>query len=137
MKTCVLNLFTTLLIVVLMKFLDAPNRYYLPVAPPAGSQPFPIPLSRKNVEIHTIVDANPLLAALLLSSILGIEAKSPGFNHPQHLSTNPYIALLLSHYGRYIPLYGGGHGIYGYNAANNYHNNKPFGAYKIYEDRDT
>lgn len=94
-----------------------------------------LPPIRDN-EIHTIVDTNPLLAALLLSSTLGIPQKSPGFNHPQHLPINPYVALLLSHYGRYLPLYGTARGIYGYTAANNYHNNKPFGSYKIYEDRD-
>lgn len=85
--------------------------------------------------LHTI-DANPLLAALLLSTTLGIPPTVYGFNHPQHLPTNPYLSLLLSHYGRHIPAFGVGHGLYGYTAANNYHNNKPFGAYKIYEDRD-
>lgn len=83
---------------------------------------------------------NPLLAALVLSQSLGIPSAgaASGFNHPAHLPINPYVALLLSHYGRYIQPAAilGRHqrGIYGYAAANNYHNNKPFGSYKIYED---
>ncbi|GJQ72661.1 hypothetical protein Trydic_g1323 [Trypoxylus dichotomus] len=93
----------------------------------------------KAEELHNLASANPVLATLLLSYNLHISPDSPGFNHPQHLPINPYVALLLSHYGRYIPLSGsssGGRGIYGYTAANNYHNNLPFGSYKIYTDRD-
>lgn len=84
-----------------------------------------------------IYSANPLLDALLVSSSLGISPKSTGLNHPELPPLNPYIALLLSHYGRYTPIYGKGNGIYSYGAANNYHNNKPFGSYKIYEDADS
>ncbi|XP_044262552.1 uncharacterized protein LOC123010006 [Tribolium madens] len=85
---------------------------------------------------HTVVEANPLLAALFLSSTLHLHPKIPGYNHLEHLPLNPYLALLLSHYGKYQPVFGKGGGLYGYVAANNYHNNKPFGAYKIYEDND-
>ncbi|KAK9738870.1 hypothetical protein QE152_g9451 [Popillia japonica] len=94
----------------------------------------------KAEELHNLASENPVLATLLLSYNLHISADSPGFNHPQHLPINPYVALLLSHYGRYIPLSSGssssGRGIYGYTAANNYHNNLPFGSYKIHTDRD-
>lgn len=91
--------------------------------------------SVKSTELETIANNNPLFAALLLTSSIGIPHKPQGFNHPQHLPVNPYIALFLSHYGRYVPIHGRKYGIYGYTAANNYHNNKPFGSYKIYEDK--
>ncbi|KAH1027963.1 hypothetical protein HUJ05_001377 [Dendroctonus ponderosae] len=49
-------------------------------------------------------------------------------NHPEEVSVNPYITLLLSQYGRYLPIHAlGTKGLYHYAAANNYHNNKPFG----------
>ncbi|RZC33628.1 hypothetical protein BDFB_007921 [Asbolus verrucosus] len=85
---------------------------------------------------HTVSGGNPLADALLLSTSLGLHPKLPSFNHYEHLPLNPYLALLLSHYGQYAPIYGKGRGLYGYTAANNYHNNKPFGAYKVYEDND-
>ncbi|XP_017770270.1 PREDICTED: uncharacterized protein LOC108557997, partial [Nicrophorus vespilloides] len=86
--------------------------------------------------VQAVFESNPLLAALYLSSSLGIPPVSTGFNHAQHLPINPYVALLLSHYGRYLnlPPNRTSKGIYGYTASNNYHNNKPFGAYKIQED---
>jgi hypothetical protein len=87
-------------------------------------------------DIQAVVEANPILAALVLSSSLHLHPKIPGHNHNDHLPLNPYLALLLSHYGKYSPVFGKGRGLYGYVAANNYHNNKPFGAYKIYEDGD-
>lgn len=90
------------------------------------------PLKTKDLE--DIANKNPLIAAILLTSTLGLMHKEQGFNHPQHLPVNPYVALFLSHYGRYLPLNGRKHGIYGYTASNNYHNNKPFGSYKISED---
>ncbi|XP_060525049.1 uncharacterized protein LOC132701269 [Cylas formicarius] len=89
-------------------------------------------------QIPTLADfhGNPLLSALLLSSSLGIPTyKYQGFNHPDHLPVNPYIALLLSQYGRYLPINSlNGKGIYYYGASNNYHNNKPFGSYKVFEE---
>ncbi|XP_023311256.1 uncharacterized protein LOC111691942 [Anoplophora glabripennis] len=86
------------------------------------------------IDLHAVIDGNPLLAALLLGASLGLSPKPAAPNHPELLPINPYVALLLSQYGRYVPLHGGARGIYGYAAANNFHNNKPFGAYKVYED---
>ncbi|KAL1508966.1 hypothetical protein ABEB36_003779 [Hypothenemus hampei] len=79
---------------------------------------------------------NPLLATLLLSATLGIPPEGvKSKNHSDYGSINPYIAVLLSQYGRYLP----GHvldkkGLYYYAAANNYHNNMPFGTYKVNEN---
>lgn len=88
------------------------------------------------LSLELAANRDPLLATFFHSANLGLHPKNFGFNHPQHLPVNPYLALLLSHYGRYIPVYGEGKGIYGYAAANNYHNNQPFGAYKLYVDRN-
>lgn len=87
--------------------------------------------------LASAVHANPVLAALLISTLLSRDSrpKPVAYNTPEHLPPDPYVALLLSHYGRYIPRPGiSGHGLYGYTAANNIHNTKPFGSYKIYED---
>ncbi|CAG9863927.1 unnamed protein product, partial [Phyllotreta striolata] len=82
--------------------------------------------------IHSL--DNPLVNAFLLSSTLNLKPHSWMANHPSLPPVNPFLALLLSQYGRYIPGYGPGRGIYAYQAANDFHNNKPFGSYKIYED---
>ncbi|KAL3277706.1 hypothetical protein HHI36_013051 [Cryptolaemus montrouzieri] len=94
-------------------------------------------LQHQYAHYHKPSSSNPLLEALLLSKPLEIPAKFTGYNTLQHPPINPYIALLLSHYGRYVAVPGAGRGIYSYGAANNYHNNKPFGSYKIYEESDT
>ncbi|XP_066259196.1 uncharacterized protein [Euwallacea similis] len=79
---------------------------------------------------------NPLTTALLLSTFLEVPSTQIGVgNHPDQGPVNPYIALLLSQYGRYLPIHiVGSRGLYYYAAANNYHNNKPFGSYKVYEN---
>ncbi|KAJ8966077.1 hypothetical protein NQ317_001663, partial [Molorchus minor] len=95
------------------------------------------PLSQAQIprmDLHTLIEENPLLAALLLSASLGLAAKPSLSNNSELLPTNPYIALLLSKYGRYVPYRGSAKGIYAYAASNNYHNNKPFGSYKVHED---
>ncbi|XP_045465741.1 uncharacterized protein LOC123674728 [Harmonia axyridis] len=94
-------------------------------------------LHHQKVHYHKPSTSNPLLEALLLSKPLAIPAKFTGHNTLQHQPINPYIALLLSHYGRYVAAPGEGKGIYSYVASNNYHNNKPFGSYKIYEEGDS
>ncbi|KAK9881179.1 hypothetical protein WA026_014527 [Henosepilachna vigintioctopunctata] len=86
---------------------------------------------------HKTPSSNPLFEALLLSRPLGIPSKFTGYNTLEHPPINPYIALLLSHYGRYVALPGAARGIYSYGAGNNYHNNKPFGSYKISEETDS
>ncbi|KAJ3641164.1 hypothetical protein Zmor_027681 [Zophobas morio] len=121
---------------------SADPRYFLPIQAPTG---------RYTSNCYTngyvnppqfcalpppVLEANPLAAALALSSSLRLNPKLPGYNHAEHLPLNPYVALLLSHYGKYAPVYGTGRGLYGYVAANNYHNNQPVGAYKIFEDHD-
>lgn len=88
-------------------------------------------------KLASAVHANPVLAALLINSLLGNNSgpRPVAYNTPEHEPPNPYVALLLSHYGRYIPRPGiFGHGLYGYSAANNIHNTRPFGSYKIYDD---
>lgn len=85
--------------------------------------------------LYTNTISNPLITATMFSSNLGVVPKNLHYNHPEHLPLNPYIALLLSHYGKYVPIYGTGYGIYAYNAVNNYHNNKPFGSYKVNENQ--
>uniref|UniRef100_A0A6P7GD52 Uncharacterized protein LOC114336667 n=1 Tax=Diabrotica virgifera virgifera TaxID=50390 RepID=A0A6P7GD52_DIAVI len=95
---------------------------------PPLKQPLPKP------DLQALFSSSPLLNAILLSSNLHIPSKNVPPNHPDLLPINPYIALLLSQYGRYVPIYGAGRGIYAYQATNDYHNNKPFGAYKIYHD---
>lgn len=85
--------------------------------------------------MYTHLTSNPLVTALMTASSLGIEPKPLQYNHPDHLPVNPYVALLLSHYGKYIPIYGANYGLHAYNAVNNYHNNKPFGSYKVHEDQ--
>ncbi|CAH1976888.1 unnamed protein product [Acanthoscelides obtectus] len=114
---------------------------------------YPIPvyspdLSKYNGILHPSDPAgkntNLIASALVLSSILGLQPPSKnGYNHPELPPLNPYIQLLLSHYGRYLGHtqgkhegFGSARGLYGYTAVNNIHNNKPFGAYKIYEDAD-
>ncbi|KAJ8945977.1 hypothetical protein NQ318_017093 [Aromia moschata] len=82
---------------------------------------------------HNGINESSLLAALLLSTYLRLPTKPATANHPDLVPINPYIALLLSHYGKYLPHQGTGRGLYGYIASNNYHNNMPFGSYKVYE----
>lgn len=82
--------------------------------------------------LTSVVKANPVVTALLLSTLLG--RQHIGHNSPEQPAADPFLALLLSHYGRYIPRPGHYDGLYGYNAANNIHNTKPFGSYKIYDD---
>lgn len=83
--------------------------------------------------LTSVVKSNPVLTAILLSTLLG-GRQQIGHNSPEHSPPDPYLALLLSHYGRYVPRPGHYDGIYGYNAANNIHNTRPFGSYKIYDD---
>lgn len=61
--------------------------------------------------------------------------------YERHRPPDPMIQVLLSHYGRYLPLNhfnGGlrGYGFYSYSAGNDYHNNLPSGGYKVVEDYD-
>ncbi|CAK1541218.1 unnamed protein product [Leptosia nina] len=73
---------------------------------------------------------------------INVPIKLPlSYNSPNHLLVDPLIAVLLSNYGYYLPGYYGVNGkyqnLYGYSAANNIHNNKPFGSYKIFSDTDS
>ncbi|XP_038221560.1 uncharacterized protein LOC119839370 [Zerene cesonia] len=64
-----------------------------------------------------------------------------GYNSPNHVLVDPLLAVFLSNYGYYLPglfgVAGNYRNLYGYIAANNIHNNKPFGSYKIYSDTDS
>lgn len=88
------------------------------------------------VNIAATADGNPLVGTLLISSIMNLPAKLSKPNDPELLPINPYLALLLSQYGRYLPSHGTGRGLYAYTAANNFHNNQPIGSYKIYEETE-
>lgn len=52
-----------------------------------------------------------------------------GYNSPIHPPPSPILALVLSKYGRYLPVTRGPR-VYPYMAANNIHNSQPFGQYK-------
>nr|XP_023029165.1 uncharacterized protein LOC111517298 [Leptinotarsa decemlineata] len=108
------------------------DRVYKTYSPPH----LPLMPQTSTVDLQHLVDKNPLAASLLLSSMLHLPSMYALANHPELLPINPYIALLLSQYGRYLPQHGASKGLYGYQAANNYHNNKPFGSYKIYDDSE-
>lgn len=58
--------------------------------------------------------------------------------HDRHPPPNPYLQIALSQYGVHWPLVYGHPfgGIYGYSAANDIHNNQPFGGYKVTEEYD-
>lgn len=85
---------------------------------------------------QTVIELNPLIAALLLGTSLGLPQKSYTSNHPGVVPINPYVALILSNYGRYVPIPRLARGVYGYAATNGYLNNLPVGAsYKVYEDK--
>ncbi|XP_049820508.1 uncharacterized protein LOC126264883 [Aethina tumida] len=85
---------------------------------------------------QTVIELNPLIAALLLGTSLGLPQKSYTSNHPGVVPINPYVALILSNYGRYVPIPRLARGVYGYTATNGYLNNLPVGAsYKVYEDK--
>uniref|UniRef100_A0AAR5NZ42 Uncharacterized protein n=2 Tax=Dendroctonus ponderosae TaxID=77166 RepID=A0AAR5NZ42_DENPD len=110
--------------------------YYHSSAPAPLGLSSPSPTIPHSVANQPLLSGNDLLAALFLSAVLRLpRAKSDVGNHPEEVSVNPYITLLLSQYGRYLPIHAlGTKGLYHYAAANNYHNNKPFGSYKVYED---
>ncbi|CAH0559440.1 unnamed protein product [Brassicogethes aeneus] len=84
---------------------------------------------------QTVVELNPLIAALLLGTSLALPQKSFASNHPGLPPVNPYVALILSNYGRYLPLPKTTRGIYAYAAANSYHNYQPGGTYKVTEEK--
>lgn len=58
--------------------------------------------------------------------------------YERHRPPDPMLQVLLSHYGRYLPLTGDlrEYGFYSYSAGNDYHNNLPSGGYKVVEDYD-
>jgi hypothetical protein len=60
--------------------------------------------------------------------------------HSYYKPPNPLLQVMLSHYGRYLPIpqFWGvqGNGLYSYSAGNDLHNNGPNGAYKIVQDYD-
>ncbi|XP_044729449.1 uncharacterized protein LOC123292800 [Chrysoperla carnea] len=58
-------------------------------------------------------------------------------NSPELLPSDPYIELLLSHYGKYLPKFSGSpKHFYSHITVNNLHNNQPFGNYKYVQDRN-
>jgi hypothetical protein len=90
-----------------------------------------------------LIGHNPLLATLLLSSLLSNPALGIGYgalppaSHIQGgrlYGRDPLVPLLLRQYGKYLPYGLGSYGLYGYSAPNNAEDNKPFGSFK-YEYR--
>lgn len=79
--------------------------------------------------LHSLIDSNPLFASLVLNSYLE-HASSPLVKQFQQAIDLPVTSHYVSSGERRKR-------IYDHNASNNYHNNKPFGAYKIYDDKDT
>lgn len=73
----------------------------------------------------------PDLTAVILELNRLIQAieKTKSYNSVLHIPTNPTLALILSHYGKYT-IETPKHHSYSYAASNNVHNNKPFGQYK-------
>ncbi|KAF7995036.1 hypothetical protein HCN44_004508 [Aphidius gifuensis] len=58
-----------------------------------------------------------------------------GYNSPIHPPPSPVLALVLSKYGRYLPVTRGSR-VYSYMATNNIHNSQPFGQYKFSREHD-
>jgi hypothetical protein len=90
-----------------------------------------------------LLEHNPLLTTLLLSSLLsnpalgigyGSVPPPPHFPHGHLYARDPLVPLLLRQYGKYLPYGLGSYGLYGYSAPNNAEDNRPFGSFK-YEYR--
>ncbi|XP_025163481.1 uncharacterized protein LOC105182070 [Harpegnathos saltator] len=64
-----------------------------------------------------------------LSEALNVDS----YNSQLHPPPNPVLALILSRYGRYVPGTRNPR-VYAHTAANNMHNNQPFGIYKYEQD---
>ncbi|XP_032667193.1 uncharacterized protein LOC116842300 [Odontomachus brunneus] len=64
-----------------------------------------------------------------LDRFLSETLNADSYNSQLHPPPNPLLALVLSRYGRYVPGTRNPR-VYAYTAANNMHNNKPFGIYK-------
>ncbi|XP_011302104.1 uncharacterized protein [Fopius arisanus] len=84
------------------------------------------PSNIKNEKYHHDVQANAVATAITTLDWL---MDNKGYNSPIHPPPRPVIALVLSHYGRYLPIARGPR-VYSYMAVNNIHNNQPFGQYK-------
>ena len=122
--------------------LDKTAGTYVGYLPPDGQ--FPRHLGQLSLGPYTaaLLGHNPLLATLLLSSLLSNPALSiyGSFPPPSHFHAgrlygrDPLVPLLLKQYGKYLPYGLGSYGLYGYSAPNNAEDNKPFGSFK-YEYR--
>jgi len=96
-------------------------------------------VTKSNRKIHINPESNNRVTKSVYPDI----DVNHGYNSVEHLPPDPFVALFLSHYGKYLPaVHGFGsvgnryRNLYSYLASNNIHNNKPFGSYKIYEDSD-
>lgn len=70
-----------------------------------------------------------------LDRFLSRTLNDDGYNSKLHPPPNPVLALILSRYGRYVPGTRNPR-VYAYMAANNIHNNLPFGRYKYEYDEE-
>ncbi|XP_029173758.1 uncharacterized protein LOC114942542 [Nylanderia fulva] len=70
-----------------------------------------------------------------LDRFLSRALNDDSYNSKLHPPPNPVLALVLSRYGRYVPGTRNPR-VYAYMAANNMHNNQPFGRYKYESDEE-
>ncbi|CAL1680156.1 unnamed protein product [Lasius platythorax] len=93
---------------------------------------------RGKAELSTYYRRGPqdITAAIkTLDRFLSRTLNDDGYNSKLHPPPNPVLALVLSRYGRYVP--GTRYPrVYAYMAANNIHNNQPFGRYKYESDEE-
>ncbi|XP_015436803.1 PREDICTED: uncharacterized protein LOC107192121 [Dufourea novaeangliae] len=97
-----------------------------------------LPYREKVQTIDPHRDSQDITTAIkTLDRFLNGVLNSGSSNSDVHPPLNPVFALILSRYGRYV--FGAQNPrVYAYMAANNIHNNKPFGNYKVeYEEVPT
>ncbi|XP_072742481.1 uncharacterized protein [Anoplolepis gracilipes] len=93
---------------------------------------------RGKAELSTYYRREPqdITAAIkALDRFLSRTLNDDGYNSKLHPPPNPVLALILSRYGRYVPGTRNPR-VYAYMAANNIHNNLPFGRYKYEYDEE-
>jgi hypothetical protein len=119
--------------------LDKTAGTYVGYLPPESHIPRPLGQLSLGPYTAALLGHNPLLATLLLSSLLSNPALGIGYGTLPPAShfpvgrlygRDPLVPLLLRQYGKYLPYGLGSYGLYGYSAPNNAEDNKPFGSFK-------
>ncbi|XP_015112892.1 uncharacterized protein LOC107038355 [Diachasma alloeum] len=103
-----------------------------PVKIHSAGQTLVTPVNIKNQKYHPDIPPNAVATAITTLDWL---LENKGYNSPIHPPPSPVIALVLSQYGRYLPITRGPR-VYSYMAVNNIHNNQPFGQYKWETDEN-